>query len=237
MPAGASPLPTGFASLDRALGIGGLPRGKIVEIFGPASCGKTALALQIVACLQRAGGAAAWIDADHSFDAKFAAQLGVDVSRLPVAAPDSTETAGEMACRLAASDVLDLVVLDSAAALTPQAELESDLGLLAGGFYSRALGSVLRRMATAAARFQVCVLVVNQIRIRPDGEGQRETSAGGPPLKLYAAQRISLAAAGRKVRFRIVKNTLAAAFATGVLEWHRADLSGAGSGPGFVEPL
>ncbi|HEY7387871.1 MAG TPA: hypothetical protein VH640_05150 [Bryobacteraceae bacterium] len=236
LPTGLAFLPTGFASLDKALGIGGLPRGRIVEIFGPASCGKTALALQIVANLQRHEGAAAWIDADHSFDAGFAAELGVEVSRLPVAAPDSTEAAGEMARRLTASGVLDLVVIDSAAALTPQVELDSDLGIAAGGLYSRALGSVLRRLAATAARCEVCVLVINQTRIRPDREGQTETSAGGPPLKLYAAARIQLAANGRRVKFRIVKNTFGAAFSTGILEWHPAG-SGSGAGPGFVEPL
>jgi recombination protein RecA len=235
-PAGVSTLPTGFASLDKALGIGGLPRGRIVEIFGPASCGKTALALQIAAHLQRHGEAAAWIDADHSFDAAFAAELGVDVSRLPVAAPDSTEAAGEMARSLAATGVLDLVVIDSAAALTPQVELDSDLGMAAGGIYSRALGSLLRRLAATAARCGVCVLINNQTRIRSDREGQTETTAGGPSLKLYAAARIALAANGRRVRFRIVKNTVARAFVTGILEWHPAR-GGSGSGPGFVEPL
>jgi len=235
--AGVPTVSTGFASLDKALGIGGLPRGKIVEIFGPASCGKTALALQIAASLQRGGGAAAWIDADHCFDPGFASELGVDLSRLPVAAPDSTEAAGEMACRLAGSGVLELIVIDSAAALIPQAELDSDLALTASGLYSRALGSVLRRMATAAARCQACILVVNQLRIRQEGQGQPETSAGGPPLKLYAAVRVALAAAGRKVRFRIVKNSLAAPFTTGVLHWRPADPSGSGLGAGFVEPL
>jgi recombination protein RecA len=234
--AGVPALPTGFASLDKALGIGGLPRGRIVEIFGPASCGKTALALQIATHLQRRGEAAAWIDADHTFDAAFATKLGVDISRLPVAAPDSTEAAGEMARRLAATGVLDLVVIDSAAALTPQVELDSDLGMAAGGIYSRALGSVLRRLAATAARCGVCVLVINQTRIRSDWEGQTETSAGGPSLKLYAAARIALAANGRKVKFRIVKNTLAVPFLTGILEWQPAR-SGSGPGPGFVEPL
>jgi recombination protein RecA len=235
--AGVRALPTGFASLDKALGVGGLPRGRIVEIFGPASCGKTALALQMVGFLQRSGGAAAWIDADHSFDAAFATELGVDVSHLPVAAPDSTEAAGEMTCRLVGSGVLDLVVIDSAAALTPQAEVDSDLALSASGLYSRALGSALRKLATTAARCSVCVLVVNQTRIRPDWEGRTETSAGGPPLKLYAAARVALAASGRRVKFRIVKNKLAVAFATGILEWRPPGTSGSGPGPGFVEPL
>jgi RecA/RadA recombinase len=115
-------------------------------------------------------------------------------------------------------------------------ELDSDLGMSAGGIYSRALGSVLRRLATTAARCGVCVLVINQTRIRLDSEGQTETSAGGPPLKLYAAARIQLAANGRRVKYRIVKNTFATAFLTGILEWHPA-WSGSGQATGFVEPL
>ena len=219
-------LPTGFPSLDRALGTGGLPRGRIVEIFGPASCGKTALALQFVAHLQRSGGAAAWLDADHSFDAAFAVELGVDIGRLPVLAPDSTEKACEMALRLAASGVLDMVAIDSAAALASETELETGIG--AGGLHSRALASALRRLLPAATRFGVSIVVLNQTRSRADsGAGELETSAGGPPLKLYAAIRIALAASGKTVGFRIVKNALGAAFAAGALEWQR--------GRGFVE--
>jgi recombination protein RecA len=223
----AVPLSTGFVSLDNALGTGGLPRGRIVEIFGPASCGKTALALQIIACLQHNGGAAAWIDADHAFDGMFAATLGVDVTRLPVAAPETTEQACAMACSLAASGVLDLVVIDSAAALTPQLELETGIGVGGDGLHSRALGSALRRLAPAAVRSGASVLFLNQTRIRPDpGAAQPETTSGGPSLKLYAAVRIALSANGRTVRFRVVKNSLAAPFGTCELEWCR---------PGFAE--
>lgn len=221
-------LPTGFSSLDKALGIGGLPRGKLVEIFGPASCGKTALALQIAAFLQRNGATATWIDADHAFDAAFAVDLGVDVGRLPVAAPDSTEQACEMARSLAGSGVVDLVVIDSAASLIPQVELETDIGWGGGALHSRALGSALRRLAPIAARTDVSVLILNQIRIRPDpGAAQPETSAGGPSIKLYAAVRVALSATGRTVRFRVVKNNLSAAFGSGDLEWRPSS--------GFVE--
>jgi recombination protein RecA len=230
-----SVLPTGFSSLDKALGIGGLPRGRIVEIFGPASCGKTALALQIVAHLQSSGGAAAWIDAEHAFSAKFAGALRVNIGRLPVVTPDSTEQACEMACRLAESRVLDLIVIDSAAALIPEVE-QANIGLHGGGLHSRALGSALRRLAPLAARTGVAIAFLNQIRIRPDaGAGEVETSAGGPPLKLYAAARIALAAAGRSVRFRIVKNNLAAAFASGVLEWVPAGNGDGAARSGFLE--
>lgn len=134
-------LPTGFASLDRALGAGGLPRGRIAEIFGPASCGKTALALQIVAHVQRSGGAATWIDAEHAFSATFSTQVGVNVSRLPVAMPDSAEQAGAIARRFLACGALDLVVIDSAAALVP--ELGSGAMIGSGGLQSRVLASKL----------------------------------------------------------------------------------------------
>jgi len=221
--AGAAALPTGFAQLDRALGGGGLPRGRIIEIFGPPSCGKTALALQIVVHVQRAGGAAAWIDAEHAFSPAFAAQLGTDVSRLPVATPDSAEQACEIARRLVASGALDLVVIDSAAALVPELEAAAMIG--SSGLQSRVLGSELRKLATAAARSGASVLFLNQTRIQPDrAAGELEISAGGPGLKLHAAARIALAATGRTVRFRIVKNSLGAAFATGNLQW----LEGAG---------
>jgi recombination protein RecA len=229
-------LPTGFASLDKALGIGGLPRGQLVEIFGPASCGKTALALQMVGNLQHNGGAAAWVDAEHAFDATFAAHLGVEVSRLPVVAPESTEQACDMARRLAASGVLDLLVIDSAAALIPEVELETGFDTQTGALHSRVLGSALRRLAPSARRSGAAILFLNQIRIRPEpGVAQPETSAGGPSLKLYAAVRIGLFASGRTVRFRIVKNKLAGAFGTGELYWRPCAVPGKGERAGFVE--
>ena len=214
---GAVSLPTGFASLDRALG-GGLPRGRIIEIFGPPSCGKTALALQIVAHVQRSGSAAAWIDAEHAFSPPFAAQLGVDVSRLPAAVPDSAEQAGAIARQFLASGALDLVVIDSAAALVPEMDKGAIIG--PGGLQSRVLGSELRKLAASAGRSGAAVLILNQTRMQTDRvSGGLETSAGGPGPKLYSAARIAMTAAGRTVRFRIVKNSLAAAFATGDLQW------------------
>jgi len=216
---GASSLPTGFAALDTALGVGGLPRGRIVEIFGPASCGKSAVALQIIAEVQRAGGAAAWIDAERAFDAAFAAQLGVDVAGLAVAVPDSAEEALEMARRFAASGAVDVVAIDSAAALVPRLETEAGIGNTGAGLQGRVLGAELRRLALVAWRTQVCMLFLNQTRARPAAAGEGETSAGGPALKLHAAVRIALSAAGRRVRFRILKNKLAAPFVGGELEW------------------
>ena len=141
---------TGFAPLNAALDTGGFPRGAIVEIFGP-SCGKTTLALQTVARLQETGGEAGWIDADRTFDPSYAAGLGVALDRLPLARPDSAEQALEIACQLAASGALDLLVVDSAAALTPQMEMQAAIGESGPGLHSRVLASGLRKLARAVA--------------------------------------------------------------------------------------
>jgi len=220
--------PTGFATLDRALGVGGLPRGRITEIFGPAGCGKTALALRMVAHGQRMGAAAAWIDADHTFDAAFAAKQEVDVARLPIALPASAEEAFEITRRLAASGAIDLVVIDSVAALVPQIEAETGLFTGSASLQSRVLGSEIRRLAGVARRAETAILFLNQTRVRVEAStGELETSAGGPSLKLHSAVRIALAATGRTVHFRVLKNALAASFTAGKLEWH--------PGSGFAE--
>ena len=214
-------IPTGFPSLDHALGVGGLPRGRIVELFGPPSCGKTTLALRIAARLQRDGATAAWIDAEHVFDPAYAVSLGVDVARLPVVQPDSAEQALEIARTLAVSGALDLIVVDSAAALVPKLELAAGLGESGPGLQSRVLASGLRGLSAAVRKAGTSLVFLNQLRTRrgPAGEDV-ETSAGGAPLKLYAAVRIVLSReiAGR-VRFRIVKNQPAGAFSEGELEW------------------
>jgi recombination protein RecA len=216
----APPLPTGLAALDAALG-GGWPRGSISELFGPSSSGKTTLALQSIAHLQRQGAAAAWIDADHTFDPTHAAGLAVDIERLPIAVPDSAEQAIEMVLRLAASGAVDLIVIDSAAALVPSLELETRFGDSTRGLQSRVLASGLRRLASVAAKSGATALFLNQTRSRMEASGgEPETSAGGPPLKLYAAARVLLwSGGGRRVRFRVLKNKVANAFAEGVLEW------------------
>ena len=221
-------IPTGFASLDRALG-GGLPRGRIVELFGPSSSGKSTMALQVVARLQRFGSTAAWIDAEHTFEPSYAAALGVVIDRLPVAQPDSAEQALEIARQLAQSRAVELLVIDSAAALVPSLELETGLGTSGPGLPGRVLASGLRRLSTALARTDTSLLVLNQIRSRMDpSEGEAETSAGGAPLKLHAALRIVLGlGTGRTVRFRVLKNKAAAAFQEGELEWNQ--------GAGFAE--
>lgn len=223
-------IPTGFRALDSTLGVGGLPRGRMVEIFGPASCGKTTLAVQISARAQRVGLTAAWIDAEHAFDPAWAASLGLDVERLPLVQPQSAEEALQIARTLVLSGAVDLLVVDSAAALVPGLECASGLGESGPGLQSRVLASGLRRLSTAIARTGTCVVFVNQLRTRMGHPGEEsETSAGGPSLKLYAATRIALSrVAGKKrVRFRVLKNKAAAAFTAGELEWE--------AGAGFTE--
>jgi recombination protein RecA len=213
-------LSTGFVALDGALGMGGLPRGCLVELFGP-SCGKTTLALQVAAHLQKQGSTIAWIDADHAFDALYAVKLGVEIERLPVVEPETAEEALEIARRLAISGAVDLVVVDSAAALVPSLELETGIGASGPGLHSRVLASGLRRLALAVTKAGASVLFLNQTRGRPEPSGgEAETSAGGPPLKLYAAVRIALGPGGRRqVRFRVLKNKAATAFVEGDLMW------------------
>jgi recombination protein RecA len=216
-PAQAAPVPTGFSSLDASLG-GGLPRGAIVEVFGAAACGKTSFALECVARLQANGMAAAWIDVDRALDAAYAASLGVNVAKMVIAVPDSAEQALEIARSLAASCALDLIVVDSAAALVPVLELQVAIGEGGAGLQARVLASGLRRLALSARRSGTAVLFLNQTRGRADNPDEGETSAGGSPLKLHAAARISLRAdSGRGMSFRMVKNRPGASFAEGRL--------------------
>ena len=216
-------IPTGFGPLDRALG-SGFPRGRIVEIFGPASSGKTTLLLQTVAHLQSENLAAAWIDADRSFDAAYAAQLGVAIDRLPVAQPDTAEQALEIARQLASSGAVDLLVVDSAAALVPSLELEAEIGQIAAGLHGRVLASGLRKLAAAIGKTDAAAVLLNQSRLRPDsGAGESETSAGGPAIKLHAAVRIAmLGGSGRLIRLRVLKNKAAPGARDGQLEWLRS---------------
>jgi recombination protein RecA len=222
----ADAIPTGSAELDSALGIGGLPRGGIVELFGPVGSGKTSVALAIVAEWQKSGGSAAWIDAERSFDPAYAAWLGVAVEQLPVARPDSAEQAFAMIGQLAATGAVELLVVDSAAALVPALELETPLGESGRGLQSRVLGSGLRKLARTMARTGATTVFLNQTRSRPvPGESveREELSAGGPALKLYAALRIALepAAEAGRTRFRILKNKAGEPFREGELRWNR----------------
>jgi recombination protein RecA len=207
---------TGFRALDDVLG-GGLPRGSIVEWFGPAGSGKTTLAIQTIAHLQQTGMSAAWIDADHTFSPDYASALGLATEDFPVAQPQSAEEALEIARTLAASGAVDLIVIDSAAALTPRLEVEAGIGESGPGLQSRVLGRELQKLSVAVRRGTGCVLFLNQMRNRTGGGG--ETSAGGPPLKLFAAIRLALLpAAGSRVRLRTLKNKAAEGVGAGEME-------------------
>ncbi len=213
---------TGFRSLDEAMG--GLPRGRVVELFGPPGSGKTTIALQTVAAVQRGGGAAAWIDADAAFDPAYAARLGVDLERMPVAQPGSAEQAFEIARRLALSHAIDLLVVDSAAALAPEVELQVGIGAGSPGAQGRALASGLRKLSGALRSGGTAALFLNQTR----ASEQSETSAGGPALKLFATARVSLRGmGGGRIRFRVLKNQAGEAFREGDLRWR--------DGQGFSE--
>jgi len=211
----AGALSTGFPQLDEALGAG-FPRGKIIELFGASSSGKTTLALQIAAEAQQRGHTVAWIDSEHAFDPAYAAELGISLEQLPLARPDSAEQATGIARELALSGAVDLVVIDSAAALVPQMELDTALGESGPGLQARVLGTELRKLAAAAEKSGAVVLFLNQLRSRGD---ESDSTAGGPSLKLYAAIRIALEAApnGRQTAFRILKSKLAQPFVKGVL--------------------
>jgi recombination protein RecA len=210
-------VPTGFAALDRALA-GGLPRGCITELFGGPSGGKTTLTLCIVACAQRNGLSAAWIDAERSFDPAYAVRRGVNLERLPVARPDTAEESLEIARQLAASGGIDLLALDSAAALTPALELTVGFSDSLVGLQGRILASGFRRLAFAAARTETAILVLNQVRSGA-GAFDAESTAGGPGLKLQAAVRISLEHSGgaASAHFRVLKSKMAEAFLEGEL--------------------
>lgn len=222
-PAAGPSLSTGFSKLDEATG--GLPRGRVVELFGPAGCGKTTIAVQIVASVQQGGGAAAWLDVEHSFDPAQAARLGVQMERMPVAQPGSAEQAFEIARQLALSGAIDLLVVDSAAALVPEIELQTGIGGSGPGTQSRAIASGLRRLAGPLRSGGTAALFLNQTRASDQGE----TGAGGAPLKLAAAARIALTGgSGRgRIRFRVLKNKASEPFGEGELRWRE--------GVGFVE--
>ena len=205
-------------SIPTGLAFGPLPRGSIVELFGPSASGKTSLALSLVAHWQRAGGAAAWVDADHTFDPAYAARLGVSLESMPVAQPESAEQAFAMLRQLALSGAVELLLVDSAAALVPALELETALGQSGPGLQSRVLSSGMRGLAQAVARSRVTVVFLNQTRM---GTGEEESSAGGPALKLYAALRIALESApiAGRARFRVLKNKAGEPFREGEVRW------------------
>jgi recombination protein RecA len=207
----AAALRTGAAKLDRILA-GGWPRGGIVEIFGAPAAGKTTLLLRSAANLQSQGLTVAWIDADHTFDPAYASALGVRVDAMPVAQPGSAEEAMEIGLRLTLTRAVDLLVIDSAAALVPQLELEANVGDSSPGLHARVLASGLRKLAGAARRTATAVAFTNHARNVPGAAVEQvETSAGGPPLKLHTAVRIAVEPASDGICVRARKNRLSAA--------------------------
>ncbi len=216
-------IPSGALSLDLALGIGGLPRGRVVEVFGPESSGKTTIALQLLAQAQKAGGTAAFIDAEHALDPTYARKLGVDVDNLLVSQPDSGEQALEITNALVASGGIDAVVVDSVAALVPKAELEGEMGDSHVGLQARLMSQALRKLTGVTHRTQTCLMFINQIREKIGVMfGSPETTTGGRALKFYSSVRLDvrkLAAlkdgevvVGSRTKVKVVKNKLAPPF-------------------------
>jgi recombination protein RecA len=218
-----SVIPTGSISLDAALGVGGFPRGRVVEIFGPESSGKTTLALHAIAQAQAAGGTAAFIDAEHALDPQYARALGVDTDHLIVSQPDYGEQALEITNALVSSNVVDVIVVDSVAALVPKAELEGEMGDSFMGLHARLMSQALRKLTAALSRANACLIFINQIREKIGVMfGSPETTTGGRALKFYSSVRIDVRriasikdgdqAVGNRTRIKIVKNKVASPF-------------------------
>src|SRR4051794_22096232 len=216
-------IPTGSIALDLALGIGGVPRGRIVEIYGPESSGKTTLALHIVAEAQKMGGMAAIIDAEHALDPIYAGRLGVNLAELLISQPDTGEQALEIAETLVRSGALDIVVIDSVAALVPKAEIEGDMGDSHVGLQARLMSQALRKLTGAISRSNTCVVFINQLRMKIGVMfGNPETTTGGNALKFYASVRLDIRrvgalkdgeqVVGNRTRVKVVKNKMAAPF-------------------------
>ncbi|HEX8211127.1 MAG TPA: recombinase RecA [Longimicrobium sp.] len=218
-----SAIPTGAVNLDAAIGIGGVPRGRITEIYGPESSGKTTLCLHVIANAQRAGGVAAFVDAEHALDIEYARRLGVDVDNLLVSQPDTGEQGLEIAEVLVRSSAVDVVVIDSVAALVPRAEIEGEMGDSHVGLQARLMSQALRKLTGAINRSNTTVIFTNQIREKIGVMfGNPETTTGGRALKFYASLRIDIrrigsikdkeVLVGNKTRAKIVKNKVAPPF-------------------------
>ena len=216
-------IPTGSVGLDLALGVGGLPRGRVVEIYGPESSGKTTLSLQAIAQAQKAGGVCAFIDAEHALDVVYARKLGVRVEDLLVSQPDCGEQALEIADRLVATGAIDLIVVDSVAALVPKAEIEGEMGDAHMGLQARLMSQALRKLTAATCRNNTCVMFINQLRQKIGVVyGNPETTTGGNALKFYASVRLDIRKigvvkngdqpVGNKTRVKVVKNKVAPPF-------------------------
>src|ERR1700687_1676844 len=186
-------IPTGSLTLDMALGVGGIPRGRVVEIFGPESSGKTTLALHVIAQAQKLGGSAAFIDAEHALDPTYARKLGVDIDNLIVSQPDYGEQALEITGALVASGGIDVIVIDSVAALVPKAELDGDMGDSHMGLHARLMSQALRKLTGAVARTNTLLIFINQIREKIGVMfGNPETTTGGRALKFYSSVRVEV---------------------------------------------
>ncbi len=216
-------LSTGSIGLDIALGIGGLPRGRVIEIYGPESSGKTTLALHCIAEAQKTGGVAAFIDAEHALDPIYAAKLGVDVNELLISQPDAGEQALEIADTLVRSGALDILVIDSVAALTPRAELEGEMGDSLPGLHARLMSQALRKLTASISKSKTMVIFINQIRHKIGVMfGSPETTTGGNALKFYASVRLDIRRIGQiknrdevignQTRVKVVKNKVAPPF-------------------------
>lgn len=216
-------IPTGILSLDVALGVGGVPKGRIIEVYGPESSGKTTVALHIVAEAQKRGGTAAFIDAEHALDPQYASKLGVDINELLIAQPDMGEQALEIAEALVRSNSVDIIVIDSVAALVPRAELEGEMGDSHMGVQARLMSQALRKLTGIVGKTQTTVVFINQIRDKIGVVyGNPETTTGGKALKFYASVRIEIRKAeaiksgtdivGNRTKVKIVKNKVAPPF-------------------------
>ena len=217
------PIPSGSLLLDDALGIGGYPKGRIIEIFGPESSGKTTLALHAVAEVQKKGGRAAFIDAEHAFDRFYASKLGVDVDNLWISQPDNGEQALEIAEQLIRSSAIDIIVIDSVAALTPKAEIEGDMGDNKVGLQARLMSQALRKLTSAISKTNTTCIFINQLREKIGIMfGNPETTTGGNALKFYASVRLDIRRStqlkdgeeviGNQTKVKVVKNKVAPPF-------------------------
>jgi len=218
-----SVIPSGSVSLDYALGVGGFPRGRIIEIFGPESSGKTTIALQVVAQAQKAGGMAAFVDVEHALDPVYAKKLGVDVDNLLVSQPDYAEQALEITAALISSNAIDVVVVDSVAALVPKAELDGEMGDSFVGVQARLMSQAMRKLTGIVAKSNTCLIFINQIREKIGVMfGNPETTTGGRALKFYSSVRLDIRriaaikdgenVTGNRTKVKVVKNKLAPPF-------------------------
>ncbi|HXA06762.1 MAG TPA: recombinase RecA [Bryobacteraceae bacterium] len=218
-----SVIPTGSISIDSALGVGGMPRGRVIEVFGPESSGKTTIALQVIAQAQHTGGTAAFIDAEHALDPAYARNLGVDVDNLLVSQPDCGEQALEITGALVASAAVDVVVVDSVAALVPKAELDGEMGDSHMGLQARLMSQALRKLTGSVSKTNTCLIFINQIREKIGVMfGNPETTTGGRALKFYSSVRLDIrriaaikdgeVVVGNRTRVKVVKNKVASPF-------------------------